>query len=362
MKHIVISDTHSPQCIEKAYRFLKKRPELLADVDAIVINGDLLGVFSMKDSVLHKGKWIKKEKLQEYLKAAAPNFYSRFKSAGAVTPDMLNDYVQERYNWVVEILANFAKLKRTIFNLGNHESEHHLLVLQEIPFLTESDPSVISRVDRSEMKSIVSRFEKDLYNLERSLDFKYIRHTHIIEKGVMILGIPGESHATEGNDPESIKQENKTKELIEHAMKDLPKVSSIVIYNHTQGKYDKSTGKFWSASPSLSRFMHNLPSNVIRRIFVQSHNHWSYSQFQMHNTFNILMNNAGLHGGIFNMIEFDIFKVACHDVDPNSGQIFSVKRSSEHKPYRSDEELISRYYDDVPAIMQRKTSIASSCN
>ena len=67
--------------------------------------------------------------------------------------------------------------------------------------------------------------------------------------------------------------------------------------------YDKKTGKFDCASPSLKNFMMNLPSNITKKIFVQSHNHWSYTQFMNHSGFDYVVNNAGLHAGLFNLIE-----------------------------------------------------------
>ncbi len=354
MKHIIISDTHSPTCIDKAYDYSTKVLKEHSDVDAIVINGDLLGIFSITESSLFRDKNIAKPELMKMLKRAAPKFHSVYSNVKKVTSDMVYSYVEERYAWCLDVIAKFSELKMTIFNLGNHESEHHLLVLRELPFLTNCTESVLEDIDRSKLKLIVRNFERNLYALEAAGNFRYIKDKPIVIGSTLVMGIPGESHATAGEDPLSKLQEKKTAELVELAKEHLANVDSIIIYNHTQGSYNKTTGSFWTASNSLSKFMSELPMNVMRRVFVQSHNHWSYSQFLYNAGFNFLLNNAGLHDGICNMVDFDMLKMNCYDLDPTHERITPMKLSLTNVPVKEDDELIARFYEDVNFILKRK--------
>jgi len=358
LKHIIISDTHAPCCIEKIQSYLNEVLKQHTDVDAIVINGDLLGIFSMDKSSLHKGKDLSTEELDNYLKAAAPKFYNEFKRTGSITADMIKEYVEERYEWAYDRIFEFSKLKKTIFNMGNHESPLHFLVLEEIPFLTGCDPNIIKSIDKKELNIIFELFESKLQKLEQEGNFKYIRNDVYVDEDTLIVGIPGESHATEGQDFFSQKQEEKTKELIEKAKTHLSKVSNIIIYNHTQGKYNHTTGEFNTASKSLREFMHNIPPNVLRRVFVQSHNHWPHSQFMINNGFNILLNNAGLHDGIFNLISFDMLNIEAHDIDSTNKRTTKMKIGTESKPFKNDEELLARYYPNPKAVIARNEAYA----
>ena len=129
------------------------------------------------------------------------------------------------------------------------------------------------------MNKIFYAFEQKLYEMEKTHQFRYIRDNHLILGNTLVMGIPGESHCTEGDQYQSVIQEKKTEKLIAKATPDLGKVSSIIIYNHTQGDYDKDTGRFHTASPALKKFMKSLPMHLTMRLFVQSHNHWSHTQF-----------------------------------------------------------------------------------
>ena len=60
MIHIIISDTHAPFCLENAKKYTQQILQKVPEVDAIVINGDILGIFSMTTSV-HKGKKVTEE-------------------------------------------------------------------------------------------------------------------------------------------------------------------------------------------------------------------------------------------------------------------------------------------------------------
>jgi hypothetical protein len=355
MKQIIISDTHSPKCIESALSYSKEIIKKIPEIESIIINGDLLGIFSMESSCLHKHGEITDKELEEYLKTAAINFYNKYKQTKTITPEMVQEYVKERYEWCITILKRFTELRQTIFNLGNHESSLHFLVLQELTFLTGCSQQIIAQVDKNILLEIFNNFEKDLYKLEENDNFKYIRNNSFIQNDTLIMGIPGESHSTVGNDSASKKQEEKTKQIIEQVTPMLAKVNSLVIYNHTQGDYDKNTGKFNSASPSLKKFMESLPANVKTKIFIQSHNHWDHTQFMYHNNFYFIMNNAGLHNGIFNMLDFDKDGVTCYDVDPINKKAVKLNLSKEFPQIKSSDDIIARHYPDPEYIKIRKS-------
>ena len=355
MKQVIISDTHSPVCIEKALNYTKEIVTKIPEMDYIIINGDLLGIFAMTSSCLHKHAEITDKELDDYLKSAAINFYNKFKENKFITADMVVEYVEERYQWCISILKRFTEIKPTIFNLGNHESNLHFLVLQELSFLTGCNPQIISQVDKNKLLKIFNNVEKELYTLEENENFKYIRNHSFIKNETLIMGIPGESHSTVGNDYNSKKQEEKTQEIIKQVSPILEKTNFIIIYNHTQGSYDNNTGKFESASKSLKEFMQNLPSNIKTRIFVQSHNHWDHTQFMFHNNFYFIMNNAGLHNGIFNILDFDEKEVSCYDADPTNKKAVKLKLSKEFPNISKTGEIIARHYPDPEYINIRKS-------
>jgi hypothetical protein len=352
MFHIVISDTHSPRCINKSYEYTKTIISRFPFIDTVVLNGDILTSTSMTGSNLHKKGLSNKEK-KEYLEQGAPNFFKKWKNEGKISSDMVIEYINERYNWLYSVIKNFSQLKRTIFNLGNHESEHQLLIFGELSLLTNSDKDDIPRVSTLAAKEIVKKFEKKLYELEKINNFHYIRNKHLIIDDTLILGIPGISHAATG--PDAREQEEQTKFLI-NRINNLDKVSKIIIYNHTLGDYNDDTGKFNAASPSLKKFMESLPENIKTKIFVQSHNHWSYTQFMQHSDFHFVVNNAGLHNGIFNLIEFSN-DVTVYDVDPHFDKVSKVKLNTNFPIHKEKEEMVARYYDDVEFILNRGDGI-----
>lgn len=354
MIHAIVSDTHSPKCIETIYSHLKQIAKHHNDLDAVVINGDLLGIFSMEKSNIHRGDKISDQMITEYLKTAAPKFFSKFD--GNVTPESALSYIAERYLWVIDILKKFSSVKRTIFNLGNHESKHHFLVISELIYLTKCDPSIEQKIDNKMLEKIFDSFEDKLKELENSHDFVYVRNNHFIDKDTMIIGIPGESHSTNSGDDFSKVQERKTKEILDGCKKELNKVSKLIIYNHTQGQYDNRNSKFVPYSLSLLEFMGSLPSHIKMKIFVQSHNHWSHTHFNQDEDFVYILNNAGLHGGIYNLLNFNTLDVNCFDVDPNRSDIVKLKLNDDFSDVGSEEELISRYYPDPNIVLARKNA------
>jgi hypothetical protein len=355
MINIIISDTHAPSCLIKAREYSKEILSKIPEVDAIVVNGDVLGLFAMDESCIYKGREMKIEEKLSHLKLAAPNFLKEWNTNKKITKDLVYSFVRERYSWIINELIKFSQLNFTIFNMGNHESKLHFLVLNEIPFLTGDGQNVINNLDQNKLISIFENFERNLYDLEKSHNFRYMKDTPIILKDTLIFGIPGESHSTVGNNFASIAQENKTKELIILANKMIPNVKNVIIYNHTQGDYDRSTGKHDTASVSLKNFMNSLPEHIKAKVFVQSHNHWNQTQFMYHSNWHYIMNNAGLHDGLFNMIDFTAQRVNCYDLDPVQKKTIKLKLNTNFNSLKSKKELLARNYPDPEYIEVRKS-------
>jgi hypothetical protein len=340
MKHLLISDTHAPHCVENTLKYLDEIKAEHPDLEMVVINGDLLGIFSLTGSI-HKDYNPTNEQLKEYLKQCAPRFASKF--SGTLTPQLAAEFVAERYEWCLNILRKFSEKIFTVFNMGNHESPHQGLVLQELNFLLGMNAPIDGRI----VEQIYPQFEAQLKKLE---NFKYLRNEPFVHNQTILMGIPGESHSAE--DPI---QEAKTKIIIKKTKELLPYAMSLVIYNHTQGEYTKETGVFQSASPSLRNFIKELPINIFTKVFVQSHNHWSYTQFRKQENVHYILNNAGLHNGICNIINVTP-EVMCFDVYPQNKQITPLTLTNDSSVVEK-EELIKRNYSNPSMVLDRKKNM-----
>lgn len=355
MRQAIISDTHSNKWTNKAYESLKKYKDKL-QIDSVVYNGDLIGHFSLAKSNPHRNTHISRSELDNYLMEAAPNFYKQWKSTNNITKSMVYEFVGERYSWIVKFLKKSSKELKTIWNLGNHESKHHFLVLNEIPFLTGCSHDVIQNIDDAILNKIYDLYLNKIKELEKTHDFHYIGDKHIILDETMLIGIPGQSHGTVGRQKESVIQEEETKRILNNAKKELENVQNVIIYNHTQGNYLREHSLYQPASKAAKDFMKQIPDTINHKIFVQSHNHWSYTQVLQPKHFLFILNNAGLHGGIYNIIDVTKESVKVLDVDPYHDKVTKLKISSEYGPeFAGEKEKVLRNYPDEKIVLARKT-------
>lgn len=355
MRQAIISDTHSNKWTLKAYNSMLGLREKL-QLDSVVYNGDLIGHFSLAKSNPHRNMRISQEELDTYLEQAAPLFYKEWKQTGTITSNMVYEFVGERYSWIVKFLKQSSKEIKTIWNLGNHESKHFFLVLHEIPFLTGCDTNVIENVNHDILEKIYDMYLEKIKDLERTHNFHYIGDKHVILDNTMIIGIPGQSHGTVGRDKESVIQEEETKRILDAACEELGSVENVLIYNHTQGNYMREHSLYQPASNAAKEFMKHIPATVQNKIFVQSHNHWSYTQVLQPKEFVFILNNAGLHGGIYNIIDVTKQGVKVLDVDPYHEQVTKLKISSEYGPdFAGEREKVLRNYPDAAKVLARKT-------
>jgi hypothetical protein len=341
----VISDTHLPERVEASYRHLQALINAHPEIARIVINGDLLGIFSAG-----KG-YHSKEQLNAWLEAASPGFFSKYK--GQTTEELTRLFLTERFAWLISILKKFNALRPVIFNLGNHESEKHFLLFQELKFLTGNNE--LPRIDQDTLMNIYNQFEGELARLESDTPFRYIRRKHLVIDDTLILGIPGVHHATDANDELCAEQEKVTSKLCALASHDLHRVSKLIIFNHTQGSFDSETGKFNTASKTLKNFMGKLPQNITQKVYVQSHNHFSYTHFQKHGDFVYVLNNAGIHGGAFNLLCVDSFGVGVYDAYPEM-ELIRLARNEDFSKAKGELELAGRSYPDPNVICKRESN------
>jgi len=74
--------------------------------------------------------------------------------------------------------------------------------------------------------------------------------------------------------------------------------------------------------------------------------------------FDYVLNNAGLHAGIFNLIEFSGDETVVYDIDPSNDRVTKInKNTTNFGAYTNDFDSISKNYDDVEYIMERKENI-----
>lgn len=349
MRHVIISDTHAPHIIDEIYEDVVQRILPTYEVDAIVINGDLLGIFSLERSREHTTP-ITRDQKKTYLKQAAPKWAAEYSWGAALTEQAVIAYVEERYEWVVTTLKKFSEQKYTLWNMGNHESPHHFLVLQELAFLTEQElPSI---PNQESLHDIFARHEQQLALLELTHAFAYIRHKPLIQQNTLILPIPGESHDAIGNTRPAHAQEHKTKELIQQAKQLLTSAQHIIIYNHTQGDYDRQTGFFAPLSPAINAFIQETKVQDI--IWIQSHNHWSFTQHIYTDNTHYILNNAGLQGGIYNLLEIGEV-ITVYDVHTRTTTITALKPTSAPVPSQDQLAIIQRnYMNSLDIFMHRK--------
>jgi len=74
-----------------------------------------------------------------------------------------------------------------------------------------------------------------------------------------------------------------------------------------------------------------------------------------HNNFYYIMNNAGLHNGIFNILDFDEKEVQCYDADPTNKKAVKLKLSKEFPNISQPGEIIARHYPDPEYVKIRKS-------
>jgi len=353
MRFAVISDTHSNRFTYKAYEHMLSYKDRL-QLDFVLFNGDIIGHFSLAKSQVHKYQQrIPDERIEDYLREAAPRFYDELREKDEVTKQLLYEYVGERYSWIYTFLKQSSKNIPTLWNLGNHESKHHYLVLQELPFLTQLGEKAIQALDRNVLHKIYDLYEDSMKKLEAQEDFHYIRNKPVTMGKTMLVGIPGESHSTTGTDDKSRIQENKTEKILGRVEENIDDVDKIIICNHTQSTYNQKYSYLKPASESAKQFVEKYKDKK-EIVWIQSHNHWSYTQFMKYQDVTYILNNAGLHDGIYNIIDIQE-DINVYDVSPEDDEIQKLFQTDVFgEEFQNEAKKISRNYSDPKAILQRK--------
>lgn len=359
MRFAVISDTHSNRFTYKAYEHLLEYKDRL-QLDFVLFNGDIIGHFSLAKSTVHRHQnKIPSEQIEDYLREAAPNFYDSWRDQEEITKQLLYEYVGERYSWIYTFLKQSSKQIKTVWNLGNHESKHYYLVLQELPFLTQLGNEAVQALDRRILDKIYDLYEESMVKLEEKEDFHYIRNKPLRIGKTLFIGIPGESHIADGNDDPGGVQEAKTKSVLSQAEQYIDSVDKIIICNHTQAKYNAKYSFLQPASPSAKEFIDEY-KEVKEIVWIQSHNHWSYTQFMKYKEVSYILNNAGLHDGIYNIVDTQN-EVSVYDVSPEDDEIQKLFCTDTFGEEFQDEQIkIARNYSDPKSILARKKRYSTS--
>ena len=241
MRLAVISDTNTAESFEKIYSYFKSF-SIKYKVDGIVVNGDILGIFNAKDEN-HKPL----EDFSKVFQNAAPytsgkliEAIQKIKKGQELDQNSLNelseslkDYIDERYMFVIHSLRKLSHICKVYFNLGNHESPLHDYMLHELSLVFGLEKEMLNKIlSQSKERNHFEIFKNKLKEIK---NFELISQKAILEKDILISGIPG--LYDDGLDQEkSIAQENITKSTLNEVSKQMVKARAILIFNHIDNK------------------------------------------------------------------------------------------------------------------------------
>ncbi|MBN2423145.1 hypothetical protein JXB41_08030 [Candidatus Woesearchaeota archaeon] len=370
MRQIIISDTHTNDNIEFILSYIKKLI-LRVKIDNIVINGDILGINEIKKDYgykFNKNEFYDSLNKEALLKKIAPGssekiieIISHYKRGELIDDSKREElgraicnYIEERYNYIIEILKRFSSVKKTFFNLGNYESPLHYLVLKELSFLLDVGTDMIRKsILYTPYRDIYKSFKEKLKSLEGK-NFKYIGGMAVMEKGFIFAGIPGLNPSSVPTESASELQEKITKELTNSIKRHFSYSNKLIIYNHAEGRITKEPFTFRPGSASVRSFIQETKGKLRQKIFVQSHYHWVTTHFYTRDDFYYLLNNAGVNNCLFNIIDISN-KIRCFDVDPSINKIRELKLYDSYiADYSNAEERLALNYNKPKEITEQR--------
>ena len=362
MRLAIISDTNTSEALDKVYNyFITFATEY--KIDGVVINGDILGIFNAKQEYGQKV-----EDYTSFFKSAAPytcenliNVIQKVKQGKELDQEGLvqlsnyiDDYIDERYMFVIHSLRKFSKICKVYFNLGNHESPLHDYLIQELSFVFGIEKDMINKIiNQTNERNHFESFKTKLKQMENEENFVFISQKVVLENGVLITGIPGlhiESHL---NDEKSSAQENVTKSTLDEVKKNMIKAKALLIFNHVEGKINSSPFLLQPSSESMTDFLDNT-SSTIPKLFCQSNSSFKTTHFYKKNVWYYLLNNAGVNNGLFNVIDI-IENIICYDIDPNLGQITKLTEYDlDNVEYHQPVERLKLNYPNAEVIITQR--------
>ena len=358
MRLAVISDTNTAESFEKIYSYFKSF-SIKYKVDGVVVNGDILGIFNAKDE--------KNKPLEDFSKVfqnAAP--YTSGKLIEAIQKikqgqeldqkslielsESLKDYIDERYMFVIHSLRKLSQICKVYFNLGNHESPLHDYMLHELSLVFGLEKEMLNKILYQSKER--NHFEIFKNKLKEINNFKLISQKAILEKDILIAGIPG-LYDDDLDQEKSISQENITKSTLNEVSKKMVKARAILIFNHIENKTNSKPFLLEPKSNLMKEFL-KKKSNI-PKLFCQSNDTFKTTHFYIHNEWYYLLNNAGINNGLFNVIDITN-EIICYDIDPTLDQITRLKTYTLEKVVYNDpiSRLKLNYLNAELIVHQRK--------
>ncbi|MBN1503248.1 metallophosphoesterase [Candidatus Woesearchaeota archaeon] len=358
MRQVIISDTHTKGNIECIHAYLQKN-RLKYKIDYIIINGDILGE--------HRNK-AEPDDPEKYLKGLSPdsadtiissvNEYKAGRFIDEKKKEKLGEavltYMHDRYNYVIRILKEFSQIAPTLFNIGESESPLHYQVIKEIPFLLDIPPDFISKsILYTDYRSVYQKF-LDKLRANESKNLKFIGGTTSLKKNILFVGIPGLNPNSVPTDTLSELQEKLTKDLLNSIKRQLSYADKLIIFNHTQSKIAENPFVYKPGSPAVRSFIQEMKGRMRQKIFIQSHKHWPTAHFFTNDDFYFLLNNAGIHNSIFNILEISN-KVKCFDIDPKRDKTRELKLYDSYTAeYSSPKERLALNYENPDELIKER--------
>jgi len=369
MRIALISDTHTKGNIEYILDYLKRKAHSWK-IDLIIINGDILGENEVREGYGYKyNKKIFHTSLNKtkILQNIVPELVTDLKQITEAYEKGIKDgkaelefskhimkYVELRYNYLYDILIKFSHIKKTYFNMGNYESPLHYKVLSELAFLLDVSESYIRSIAMlSNYREIYKQFLAKIKD-PKLKKLKYIGGTAVIERDVLIAGIPGLNQSSVATDNASEFQEKITSDLMSTITRQLGYVSKLLILNQTQGRLRKDPFSFRPQSYSVRNFLESTKGKLRQKIFVQSYHHWMTTHFYNASEFYFMLNNAGVNNYLFNILEIST-KVNVYDVDPKKDRVRRLKLYNNNLvDYTTPQERLKLNYEDSSEIVKER--------
>ncbi len=340
-------------------------------VEGIVVNGDLLGFHNIKKDY---GYGYRKDELDinliKLFQYTAPftsgkilQIFNKIKKGEELDEqsltglsEILKDYIDERYMWLLNSLRKLSKLSKVYFNLGNHESPLHYLVVDELAFILGMEKEMITKIiDQTHERDHFYSFKQKLKQMEQQENFIFISQKAIIDGGVLISGIPGLHHETGNKDEKSDAQEKITVDTLEQIKEKLKEAKALLMFNHVKGRINKKPFLFEPVSENIKAFLENNQDLSVPKLFCESDESFVTTHFYQNHDWYFMHNNAGVNNGLFNMIDIGS-KIVCYDIDPNLDQLttlttYDLEKANYGEPIT---RMRLNYPNPQQILMQRK--------
>ncbi len=364
MRLAIVSDTHTVDSFEKIYNHLLKLTPQYA-INGVVINGDMLGLFNIKEEYGQKHKPNMTKLLQSHAPFTNNQILIVFKkiqegqeldeNSLKQFSEMLKDYIDERYMWLLNSLRKLSNVTKVYYNLGDHESPLHYKVIDELAFTLGLEKDMINQIlKNTDDRNHFEQFKNKLKELEKTNDFIFISQKVIDENGILIAGIPGLHNNPEENSELSQAQENVTVKILDEIKTKIDNAKALIIFNHIDGKINSKPFLFEPSSLALKSFLATTKNNI-PKLLCQSNHTFVTTHFYKNNEWFYLLNNAGVNNGLYNVIDIHN-DIKCYDIDPNLNQIINLtKYNLEEANYTEPIQRMKLNYPDTLKIMtQRK--------